>query len=183
MTKNEKWEGSPLRKKITSKGPPYTFKIPNFKSVGGTLWRNFFSKGGPFSKVKKCKNIVFQKHENGYILRIYFRFFICTEAFDGCVASKSSVPFFSPLLEVYFFRPPSWFTLRDEPATTAYKNTLPKVSKKLAQENFSQIVLSFLSKCCFFCHYKMWINNKKGKTIWEKFSCASFFDTFGSVFL
>ena len=57
------------------KGPPYAFENQNFKSVGGTLQRKFFSKGGPFSKVKKCKNIVFQKHENGYILRIYFRFF------------------------------------------------------------------------------------------------------------
>ena len=60
-------------------------------------------------------------------------FQINAEAFDGHWASKSSVPVFSPLLEVYFFR--SWFTLRDEPATTANKNTLPKVSKKLAKEN------------------------------------------------
>ena len=148
MTKNEKWEGSPLRKKITSKGPPYTFKIPNFKSVGGTLWRNFFSKGrergDPSQKSKNAKTLCSKNMKMDTFWEFILDFFICTEAFDGCVASKSSVPFFSPLLEVYFFRPPSWFTLRDEPATMAYKNTLPKVSKKLAQENFSQIVLPFL---------------------------------------
>ena len=88
---------------------------------------------------------------------------------------------FSPLLEVYFFRPPSWFTLRDEPATTAYKNTLPKESKKLAQENFSQIVLHFI----IIQHFVITKKNKiliKMKEPLEK-SFLAFFDSFGSVFL
>ena len=29
-------------------GTPFALQISDFKTVGGTLWRNFFSKGDPF---------------------------------------------------------------------------------------------------------------------------------------
>ena len=98
---------SAIRKKITSKGPPYTFKIPNFKSVGGTLWRNFFSKGrergDPSQKSKNAKNMVFQKHENGYILRIYFRFFYLYGGIRWvCGFEKFRTIFFSTFGSVFF---------------------------------------------------------------------------------
>ena len=37
----------------TPYGTPFTLQISDFKTIGGTLWRNFFSKGGPFWISKK----------------------------------------------------------------------------------------------------------------------------------
>ena len=38
---------------LTPYGTPFGLQISDFKTVGGTLWRNFFSKGGPFCIPKK----------------------------------------------------------------------------------------------------------------------------------
>ena len=132
----------------------------------------------PWWNLKKQVNFFFFK------LSILNHFWNCwhywckTEAFDKCYASKSSVPVFSPLLEVYFFRSPSWFTLRDEPATTTYKNTLPKVEKKLVRnfskqlpiqclrftlnfEKNSKVTTKFFSKIFIFWNFKRVPPSKK----------------------
>jgi len=48
-------KGSPLWKKITPKGTPFTLEILIFRSKGGTIWRNFFSKVVPYAFFKKWK--------------------------------------------------------------------------------------------------------------------------------